>query len=58
MKKEEIKTVFTEAMTKISEEDLDWLITNCLSFKEKIAILEQMNTTTKRKIIENLIYEL
>ena len=58
MKKEEIKDIFKEAMTKVSEDDLDWLFANCLNFKEKVAVLEQMPDKTKRKIIENLIYEL
>jgi len=58
MKAEEIKRNFTEAMTKVSEEDLNWLITNCLNFDEKVAILNQMKVQVKRKIIENLVYEL
>ena len=58
MKTEEIKIIFNEAMTKVSEEDLNWLINNCLNFDEKVAILNQVNTKVKRNIIENLIYEL
>ncbi len=58
MKTEEIKKNFNEAMTKVSEEDLNWLINNCLNFDEKVAILNQMKVQVKRKIIENLIYEL
>ncbi len=53
-----VKKNFDEAMTKVSEEDLDWLISNCLDFDEKVAILKQMNVNVKRKIIENLVYEL
>jgi hypothetical protein len=58
MKTEEIKIIFNEAMTKVSEEDLNWLINNCLNFDEKVAILNHMNTKLKINIIENLIYEL
>jgi hypothetical protein len=58
MKTEEIKIIFNEAMTKVSEEDLNWLINNCLNFDEKVAILNHMSTKVKRNIIENLIYEL
>ncbi len=53
-----VKKNFDEAMTKVSEKDLDWLIKNCLDFDEKVAILKKMDVNIKRKIIENLVYEL
>lgn len=58
MKTEEINKNFNEAMTKVSEEDLNWLIINCLTFEEKIAFLNQMKTKSKKMIIEHLIYKL
>ena len=54
----EIKRLFKEAMTKVSEEDLDWLISNELSAEEKEKVLDRLSTERKQNIIENLIYEL
>lgn len=54
----EIKRLFKEAMTKVSEEDLDWLISNELSAEEKENILSKLSTERKQNIIKNLIYEL
>ena len=54
----EIKKLFKEAMTKVSEEDLDWLISNELTAEEKELVLSKLSTERKQNIIENLIYEL